>query len=133
MRDIRTAAARTVSLGRRKRSAQKPYWRDGAWAIGSTLTIVINLGADPVPFKTPSGRLLFSTGDTDPMTAAYLEVCGMSDDIVRDLARRAGIAVEWQDLLDNRMSWHRLSCAGFWPPSHFRPTLAANCPQAGAC
>jgi hypothetical protein len=27
-----------------------------------------------VPFKTPLGRLLFSTGDTNPMTAAYLEV-----------------------------------------------------------
>ena len=46
-------------------------WRLGD---GSRLTIVTNLGADAVPFATPAGRLLFATGDTAPMTAAYLEV-----------------------------------------------------------
>ncbi len=46
-------------------------WRLGD---GSRLTIVTNLGADAVQFDTPAGRLLFATGDTGPMTAAYLEV-----------------------------------------------------------
>ena len=42
---------------------------------GARLTIVTNLGTDPVSFDTPAGRLLFSrSGDTGPMTAAYLEV-----------------------------------------------------------
>jgi malto-oligosyltrehalose trehalohydrolase len=46
-------------------------WRLGD---GAHLTIVTNLGADAVAFKTPPGRLLFSTGACAPMTAAYLEV-----------------------------------------------------------
>jgi maltooligosyltrehalose trehalohydrolase len=60
---------------------------DGAEAIGSKavlarwklgdgtrLTIVTNFATEPVSFLTPAGRLLFKTGDTAPMTAAYLEV-----------------------------------------------------------
>jgi hypothetical protein len=35
---------------------------------------VTNLGADPVSFETPGGRLLYATSTTAPMTAAYLEV-----------------------------------------------------------
>jgi len=46
-------------------------WRLGDGAI---LTIVTNLGTDAVTFEKPSGRLLFSTGESNPMTAAYLEV-----------------------------------------------------------
>ena len=47
-----------------------------AWRLGdgSRLTIITNLGAEAVAFPTPSGRLLFATGDTAPLTAAYLEV-----------------------------------------------------------
>jgi maltooligosyltrehalose trehalohydrolase len=45
-------------------------WRMGD---GARLAIVTNLGADMVPFETPPGRLLFATGNTAPMTAAYLE------------------------------------------------------------
>jgi 1,4-alpha-glucan branching enzyme len=39
------------------------------WRMGDR-----SLGADPVPFKSRTGRLLFSTGYTDPMAAAYLEI-----------------------------------------------------------
>jgi maltooligosyltrehalose trehalohydrolase len=46
-------------------------WRLGD---GSRLTIVTNLGSDPVRFPTPAGRLLVATAETDPMTAVYLEV-----------------------------------------------------------
>jgi maltooligosyltrehalose trehalohydrolase len=73
MRDIVPRLPGTVSLGAEAIGANAVLAR---WRMGdrSRLTIVTNLGADPVPFKTPSGRLLFSTGETDPMTAAYLEV-----------------------------------------------------------
>jgi maltooligosyltrehalose trehalohydrolase len=72
MQDIVPRLAGTVSLGAEAIGARAVLAR---WRMGdrSTLSIMTNLGADPVPFKTPSGRLLFSTGDTDPMTAAYLE------------------------------------------------------------
>ena len=46
-------------------------WRLGD---GSRLTIVTNLGTDAVSFEPPAGRLLFTTGETNPMTAVYLEV-----------------------------------------------------------
>jgi maltooligosyltrehalose trehalohydrolase len=46
-------------------------WRLGD---GSRLTIVTNLGADAVSFEPPAGRMLFTTGETNPRTAAYLEV-----------------------------------------------------------
>ena len=46
------------------------HWRLGD---GSRLTIVTNLGEDVVSFPTPAGRLLYATGETGPMTAAYLE------------------------------------------------------------
>ncbi|MDR3532132.1 MAG: malto-oligosyltrehalose trehalohydrolase [Rhodopila sp.] len=47
-------------------------WRLGD---GSRLTIVTNLGEEPVSFGMPAGRQLFATGDKDrgPMTVAYLE------------------------------------------------------------
>ena len=41
---------------------------------GAKLTIVTNLGSETVPVGTPAGRLLYSIGETGPMTAAYLEV-----------------------------------------------------------
>jgi maltooligosyltrehalose trehalohydrolase len=46
------------------------------WKLGdgARLTIVTNLGTDEVSFEKPAGRLLFTTGETAPMTAAYLEV-----------------------------------------------------------
>jgi malto-oligosyltrehalose trehalohydrolase len=46
------------------------------WKLGdgSRLTIVTNLGGDAVSFEAPPGRLLFATGGTAPMTAAYLEI-----------------------------------------------------------
>jgi maltooligosyltrehalose trehalohydrolase len=40
---------------------------------GAVLTIVTNLAADAVSFEQCAGRLLFATGDTAPVTAAYLE------------------------------------------------------------
>ena len=46
-------------------------WRLGD---GSKLTIITNLGTDPISFQTPAGRLLHATAETGPMTAAYLEV-----------------------------------------------------------
>lgn len=46
-------------------------WRLGD---GSRLTIVTNLGTDAVSYEPPAGRLLFTTGQTNPMTAVYLEV-----------------------------------------------------------
>jgi hypothetical protein len=45
-------------------------WRMGD---GSILTIVTNLGTGAVSFEPPPGRMLFLTGDTGPMTVAYLE------------------------------------------------------------
>jgi maltooligosyltrehalose trehalohydrolase len=45
-------------------------WRLGD---GSRLTIVTNLGADAVSFEPPAGRMLFTTGTTNPVTAVYLE------------------------------------------------------------
>jgi maltooligosyltrehalose trehalohydrolase len=73
MRDIVPRLIGTVSLGAEAISPKAVLAR---WRMGdrSRLTIVTNLGADDAPFKLPSGRLLFSTGDTNPMTAAYLEV-----------------------------------------------------------
>jgi maltooligosyltrehalose trehalohydrolase len=72
MRDIVPRLPGTVSLGAEAIGAKAVLarWRMGD---GSILTIVTNLGTDPVPLKTPSGRLLFSTAATIPMTAAYLE------------------------------------------------------------
>jgi 1,4-alpha-glucan branching enzyme len=45
------------------------------WLLGdgSRLTIVTNLGSDAVSFEPPAGRMLFTTGKTNPMTAVYLE------------------------------------------------------------
>jgi maltooligosyltrehalose trehalohydrolase len=73
MQDIVPRLAGAVSLGAEAIGAKAVLAR---WRMGdrSILTIVTNLGSDPVPFKTPSGRLLFTTGDTVPMTAAYLEI-----------------------------------------------------------
>ena len=51
--------------------AVEARWRLGD---GARLTLITNLAAEPVPFATPPGRLVFAVGDTAPMTAAYLEV-----------------------------------------------------------
>jgi maltooligosyltrehalose trehalohydrolase len=63
----------TVSLGA---DAIGPKAVLARWRLGdgACLTIVTNLGTDPVAFATPPGRLLFTTGDTAPLTAAYLEI-----------------------------------------------------------
>jgi maltooligosyltrehalose trehalohydrolase len=45
-------------------------WRMGN---GALLTIITNLHDEPVMSATPAGRLLFASGDTAPMTVAYLE------------------------------------------------------------
>jgi hypothetical protein len=73
MQDIMQRLSNTVSPGAEVIGAKGVLarWRIG---YGLTLTRPNDLGADSVPFKTPSGRLLFSTGGTDPMTAAYLEI-----------------------------------------------------------
>jgi len=54
--------------------AVRAEWRMGD---GARLTIVTNLGTEAVPFDSPPGRLLFSSGDISkpgPVTAAYLEI-----------------------------------------------------------
>ncbi len=54
--------------------AVRAGWRMGD---GARLTIVTNLGTEPVPFDSPQGRLLFSSADpgkAGPVTAAYLEI-----------------------------------------------------------
>lgn len=51
--------------------AVRASWRLGD---GSRLTIITNLGEDAAPYETPAGNLLFKTGESGPMTAAYLEV-----------------------------------------------------------
>ncbi|HBK09018.1 MAG TPA: malto-oligosyltrehalose trehalohydrolase [Acetobacteraceae bacterium] len=51
--------------------AVRACWRLGD---GSLLTIVINLGENAMPYEAPVGSLLFTTGESGPMTAAYLEV-----------------------------------------------------------
>jgi maltooligosyltrehalose trehalohydrolase len=73
MRDIVPRLPGTVSIGAAAIGEKSVLarWRMGD---GSRLTIVTNLGTDAVSFETPAGRRLFSTGDTGPMTAAYLEV-----------------------------------------------------------
>ncbi|WP_428489851.1 malto-oligosyltrehalose trehalohydrolase [Rhodopila sp.] len=63
-----TKSVAAEAIGPKAVSAE---WRLGD---GSRLTIITNLGAETVAFPTPPGRLLFATGDTAPMTAAYLEV-----------------------------------------------------------
>jgi maltooligosyltrehalose trehalohydrolase len=46
-------------------------WRLGD---GSQLTMVTNFGKDAVSFQKPTGRLLFATSTSNPMTAVYLEI-----------------------------------------------------------
>lgn len=73
MREIVPRLAGTMSLDATVigPKAVRARWRMGD---GSILAIVTNLGTDQVPFEAPAGRLLFQTGETGPMTAAYLEV-----------------------------------------------------------
>lgn len=73
MREVVPRLVGTTSLNAK---AIGPKAVSAAWRLGdgSRLTIVTNLGTDAVPFDVPAGCLLFSTGDTSPMTAAYLEV-----------------------------------------------------------
>jgi maltooligosyltrehalose trehalohydrolase len=73
LQEIAPRLAGSVSVGARAigPKAVLAHWRLGD---GAHLTIVTNLGADVVSFETPPGRLLFSTGVSAPMTAAYLEV-----------------------------------------------------------
>jgi maltooligosyltrehalose trehalohydrolase len=63
----------TVSVGAEAIGAKAVVarWRMGD---GSRLIIITNLGTETVSFEAPAGRLLFTTGDAGPMTAAYLEV-----------------------------------------------------------
>ncbi|WP_158927386.1 malto-oligosyltrehalose trehalohydrolase [Acidisphaera sp. S103] len=73
MKEIVPRLAGTTSLGAEPigPKAVLARWRLGD---GACLTIVVNLDADAVAFATPAGRVLFTTGDTAPMTAAYLEI-----------------------------------------------------------
>jgi malto-oligosyltrehalose trehalohydrolase len=73
MKEIVPRLPGTTSLGAEPigPKAVIAQWRLGD---GTCLTIATNLGTDAVSFATPAGRLLFATGDTAPMTAAYLEV-----------------------------------------------------------
>jgi maltooligosyltrehalose trehalohydrolase len=63
----------TTSLGAEAigTKAVAARWRLGD---GSRLTIITNLATESVSPEIPAGRLLFSTGQTGPMTAVYLEV-----------------------------------------------------------
>lgn len=63
----------TTSLGAEAigSKAVRARWRLGD---GSRLTIITNLGENAVPYEAPAGNLLFNTGESGPMTAAYLEV-----------------------------------------------------------
>jgi maltooligosyltrehalose trehalohydrolase len=73
MKEIVPRLPGTVSIGAEAIGAKAVLAR---WKLGdgARLTIVTNLGTDEVSFETPAGRLLFATGNTAPMTAAYLEV-----------------------------------------------------------
>jgi maltooligosyltrehalose trehalohydrolase len=73
MKEIVPRLLGTVSLGA---EAIGPKAALARWKMGdgSRLTIVTNLGTESASFETPAGRMLFATGDTGPMTAAYLEV-----------------------------------------------------------
>jgi maltooligosyltrehalose trehalohydrolase len=73
LQEIAPRLAGTVSAGAEAigPKAVLAQWRLGD---GAKLTIVTNLAAEVVSFDTPPGRLLFSTGLSAPMTAAYLEV-----------------------------------------------------------
>jgi maltooligosyltrehalose trehalohydrolase len=73
MQDIVPRLPGTTSLGAEVIGKKAVIAR---WCMGdgSRLTIVTNLGTGVVVFEPPPGRRLFSTGDTGPMTAAYLEV-----------------------------------------------------------
>ena len=72
MQDIMPRLMGTVAMGAEAigPKAVLAHWRMGD---GSKLTIVTNLGVDPMSFTAPPGRLLFSTGGPGPMTAAFLE------------------------------------------------------------
>ena len=78
-------------------------WRLGD---GAVLTVATNLDAQAVTLDPPAGVLLFASTEMPARLAAgplHLRVsrcvtfAPMSDDVIRDLAHRAGIAVEWQD------------------------------------
>ncbi len=73
MQEIVPRLPGTVSLGA---EAIGPKAVLARWRLGdrSLLTIMSNLGAEPASFQPPPGCLLFSSGDTEPMTAAYLEI-----------------------------------------------------------
>jgi maltooligosyltrehalose trehalohydrolase len=72
MRDIVPRLPGSVSMGAAAIGEKSVLarWRMGD---GSILTIVTNLGTGAVSFEPPPGRMLFLTGDTGPMTVAYLE------------------------------------------------------------
>ena len=73
LKEIVPRLAGTVSLGA---TVVGPKAVSASWRLGdgTRLTIATNLGTETVPFDTPPGRLLFATGETAPLTAAYLEV-----------------------------------------------------------
>ena len=72
-REIVPRLTGTVSLGA---AVVGPKAVSAAWRLGdgTRLMIVTNLGTETVLFDTPPGRLLFTTGEIAPLTAAYLEV-----------------------------------------------------------
>lgn len=73
MKEIVPRLPGTVSLSA---AAIGPKAVAASWRMGdgARLTIVTNLGSDTVHYEVPPGRLLYSSGNIPPMTAAYLEV-----------------------------------------------------------
>ena len=76
-------------------------WR---MADGAVLTLASNLTGPPVSIDPPRGRALFAVGLKAARCLAIARASismriprQMNDEAVRDLARRAGIAVEWND------------------------------------
>jgi maltooligosyltrehalose trehalohydrolase len=72
MKEIVPRLSGTTSLGA-KAIGPKAVHAEWLMGDGAKLTILTNLGPETVSLDTPAGRLLFATGKSGPMTAAYLE------------------------------------------------------------
>ena len=123
-------------------------WRLGD---GAVLTLATNLDRKPVPIDLPAGRLLFASHAMPPgrlpghSTCAFLDshTLTMTDEAIRDLARRAGIAVEWNDyagrpktvapdVLRHMLEALGLPCCNARRPAREPQAVAAALHRAGA-
>ena len=105
----RLKGAKAIAARALGATAVTASWR---MADDRVLSIACNLGADEVQLADRDGRLLFASSDAgraqrDNGPARTLFHRGdagpdMNDAAIRDLARRAGLAVTWRDYANNK-------------------------------